>query len=861
MDDLLKEFLAESAENLARLDVEIVALEQRPDDPELLGSIFRAIHTIKGTCGFLDLARLERVSHATEDVLGMLRDGSLALTHEVISDVLAGVDVIKAILAEIERTGTEPDADDTALLERLGAWTAGAARAEVEPFSLFEGSAPVAELGEPGVVGAEQANPRFDTADIPTLPAGGAELRAPARGPAADASLRVGVGILDLLMNLAGELVLTRNQLLQLAQDDEESAFRLPLQHLNRVTSELQEAVMKTRLQPIGNAWGKLPRLVRDLSRSSGKQIDLEMIGAETELDRQILQAIGDPLTHMVRNSLDHGVETPAERRAAGKPERGTVTLEAFHEGGYIVVEIRDDGRGLDAGSIRRKAVERGLVRPENAASLSDAQLFRFIFEAGFSTAEKVTSVSGRGVGMDVVRSNIESIGGRIDLHSIPGRGTTIRIKIPLTLAILSALIVDVAGQSYAIPQIGVVELVRIGGDNATLLQCVGGTPVFRLRESLLPLVRLGEALRCSTTADQEQSIVVCQVGGERFGVVVDQVVDTQEIVVKPLGRMVKSIPYFSGTTILGDGSVIMILDIPALSVLVRSEETDAAGREPLPEAIATEAADAEHMSLIVFGSGGEARQAVPLALVSRLEKIPVGSIEYADGRWLVQYRGGLLPLVPASPAIQMRALPERPVIVFSDGERAMGLAVEEIHDITEDRLRIQSESGTPGLLGAAVIAGISTEVVDIHHFLRAADPRWFRRHIEALEPQKILLVEDSAFFRNVVVPALSAGGYEVVTADDGQEALDRLESGERFDVILSDIDMPRVDGWEFATRVNEHPLWRETPMLALTGRSSEADRRHAAAVGFRGFLPKFDRDAVLGAVRAAIHVREEAPV
>jgi two-component system, chemotaxis family, sensor kinase CheA len=853
MDDLLTDFLTESAENLARLDREIVELEQRPDDPDLLKSIFRAIHTIKGTCGFLDLARLERVAHAAEDVLGLLRDGSLQVTPEVISDVLAAVDVIKAILHALEQTGAEPAADDAALIERLHTWTGGPAD---DGAALDDLIFPVPVI--PAAVAASAESPAPPTgAEVPVPVAAERAVR----GPVADSTLRVGVGILDLLMNLAGELVLTRNQLLQLAHEDEESEFRLPLQHLNRVTSELQEAVMKTRLQPIGNAWGKLPRLVRDLALSSGKQIELDMAGAETELDRQILQAIGDPLTHMVRNSADHGIETPAERRAAGKPEQGTIALEAFHEGGYIVIEIRDDGRGLDAEAIRRKAVERGLVRAESAAGLAESQIFRFVFEPGFSTADRVTSVSGRGVGMDVVRSNIEAIGGRIDLHSQPGLGTTVRVKIPLTLAILSALIVNVAGQCYAIPQIGVVELVRIGEDNASLLQCVGGAPVFRLRESLLPLVRLDEALQCAAPREGEESIVVCQVGGQKFGLVVDRIVDTQEIVVKPLGRMVKAIPFFSGTTILGDGRVIMILDIPAIATLTRGDEAEAAIGEPLQEGweAAVGSID-EPMTLIVFGSGGEARQAMPLALVSRLEKVQSESIEYADGRWLVQYRGGLLPLVPASPAIRMRDLPERPVIVFSDGERSMGLAVDEIHDIIEDRLHIESGSGIPGILGAAVIAGSSMEVVDIHHFLRAADPLWFRRQADAMLRHRVLLVEDSAFFRNVVGPALHAAGYEVASAGDGQEALERLEAGERFDVILSDIDMPRVDGWEFATRVNRHPLWRETPMLALTGRSSEADQRHAAAVGFRGFLPKFDRDAVLAAVRTAIASGAEAP-
>jgi two-component system, chemotaxis family, sensor kinase CheA len=463
---------------------------------------------------------------------------------------------------------------------------------------------------------------------------------------------------------------------------------------------------------------------------------------------------------------------------------------------------------------------------------------------------------------MDVVRSNIEGIGGSIDLRSVKGQGSTVRIKIPLTLAILSALIVGVGEQRFAIPQIGVVELVRIGDENRSLVQSVGGAPVFRLRETLLPLVYLGDALRLPTAEGADHSIVVCHVGGHRFGVVVEQILDTQEIVVKPLGRMVKSIPFFSGTTILGDGGVIMILDVPGIAALTHVDGSAGAARMSSAGAVA-EARDADEsrVSLVVFSSGGEARQAVPLALVSRLEKIAAGEIEYADGRWLVQYRGGLLPLVPASPTMEMRALPERPVIVFSDGEHSMGLAVEEIHDIIEEELRIETQSTSPGVLGAAVIAGRSTEIVDIHHFLRTTSAAWFRRRAETADHPRVLIVEDSSFFRNVVGPPLRAARYDVFTAGDGQEALERLERGEQFDLILSDIDMPRIDGWELARRLREHPEWRGTPILALTGRTGDADRRRAAELGFRAFLPKFDRDTVLTAVQNAIAHRSEALV
>jgi two-component system, chemotaxis family, sensor kinase CheA len=754
MDDLLLDFLTESAESLARLDREIVQLEKTPGDLVLLGSIFRTIHTIKGTCGFLDLQRLEGVAHAAENVLGLLRDGSLVVKPQIVSDVLAAVDVIREILAGLEATQAEPQGDDAALIARLDRWLGPAGRPvnEVIEFPVIPivaprppatpeaaaapetpSAAPAAKkprtrasraAAAPGGADPRPKRTRRRTAEAaaaPIQPAAATPAAAPvvaARETAeprsaapgvAESSLRVSVEVLDRLMNLAGEMVLTRNQLLQQAQADEHSPFRLPLQQLNRVTSELQEVVMKVRMQPIGNAWGKLPRLVRDLCQASGKKIELELRGAETELDRQILQAIQDPLTHMIRNSADHGVELPETRHAAGKPESGSIVLEAFHEGGHIIIEIRDDGKGLDAAAIRRKAVERGLVSADLAETLSDTQVYRFIFEAGFSTAEKVTNVSGRGVGMDVVRSNVEQIGGTVELHSTVGVGTTFRIKLPLTLAILSALIVEAGGQGFAIPQIGVVELVRIDAESRARLQTLNGARFYRLRDTLLPLVRLSDVLE-QPPADADGFIVICQVGRQRFGLMVDAILDTHEVVVKPIGRMLRHVPHYSGTTLLGDGTVIMILDVPSLGARAGVSGQDDTAAE---DGDGAEAAGAQ-TALVVFDPGNGARQAVPLRRVSRLEQLVVSELENADGRWLVQYRGALLRLLPAWAGLDLRARDPRPTIVFDDGDASIGLCVETIVDIVEDVLDIQIEASTPGVLGTAVIAGRSTEIVDV---------------------------------------------------------------------------------------------------------------------------------------------------
>ncbi len=552
MDDLLAEFLTETNESLAELDVALLKLERTPDDRETLSQIFRLVHTIKGTCGFLGLPRLERVAHAGESVLGRVRDGVLTVTPDIVSLILRALDRIKAIVTGLGATGGEPGGDDAPLIAALDEVAEGPAEPTTGTASRLASSPFHASEPAPAHLPAE-------------TPPSAAE-------PVAQ-TIRVAVDVLEDLMTLVSELVLTRNQLLQLARTQEDSAFTVPLQRLSQITSDLQEGVMKTRMQPIGNAWNKLPRLVRDLARDLDKKIDLTMHGQDTELDRQVLELIKDPLTHMVRNSGDHGLELPAERRAAGKPETGRISLKAYHEGGHIIIEIADDGRGLAVERIRAKAIANGLATEAELAGMSESQIQRFIFRAGFSTAAQVTAVSGRGVGMDVVKTNIERIGGTIDLKSMAGAGSTFTIKIPLTLAIVSALIVEAGGERFAIPQLSVVELVRAGGGSGAVIERINATPVLRLRDRLLPLVNLNELLRlrpapeavgsaaAAEAADAGAYIVVAQVGATMLGIMVDQVFDTEEIVVKPVAPILRHITMFSGNTILGDGSVIMILD------------------------------------------------------------------------------------------------------------------------------------------------------------------------------------------------------------------------------------------------------------------------------------------------------------
>jgi len=870
MDDLLSEFLNETGESLGLLDSELVRLEQNPEDPTLLGNIFRLVHTIKGTCGFLGLPRLERVAHAAENVLGQVRDGSLAVTPEAISLVLEALDAIKAILHTLSTTEKEPDGDDAPLIARLAALAAGeeaqassnlqdADSTDFEPVMVHD---PIPEaVIEPAVT-----QPAPDP--VPTIPIPTPEIpSAPAPEQARDVAsqtIRVHVDLLEDLMTTVSELVLTRNQLLQILRATKDSEFTTPLQRLSQVTSELQEGVMKTRMQPIGNAWGKLPRLVRDLARELGKKLELRMIGAETELDRQVLEMVKDPLTHMVRNCADHGIELPAERAAAGKPETGTIILDAHHEGGHIVVAIRDDGRGLAVDKIRAKVLANGLATEAEVAAMTDQQLHQFIFRAGFSTAAKVTNVSGRGVGMDVVRTNIEKIGGTVEVRSEPGKGSAFVIKIPLTLAIVSALIVECAGERFAIPQINVLELVRAAGNSEHRIEMLYDAPVLRLRDRILPLVSLEVALgRAADVASQTEAyVIVTQVGHQTFGIMVDRVFDTEEIVVKPVAPMLRDVAVYSGNTILGDGSVIMILDPNGLAAQVGSssvEETASAAQSSLRAA-----AEKERQSVILFRAGGPEIKAVPLSLVARLEVIDRSQIERANGTLVVQYRGRLMPLAPIDPMQETGSTGRQPILVFAEDERNIGLMVDEIVDIVAEDYAIELASQRPGVLGSAVIAGKATDVIDVSHHLAQASEGWNDRtqaldYGETQGHRRVLLVDDSPLFRNMIEPVLSVAGYDVTAASSADDALRLCEKGVSFDVIVSDIEMPKTDGLRFAEQVRESDGWQGTPLIALTSHVTQRDRERSLNSGFCRHVAKFDRQRLLEAISETLSAERGA--
>lgn len=742
LDGIVEEFLVESHENLDRLDQDLVQLEASPTSRELLASIFRTIHTIKGTSGFLAFGALERLTHVGENLLAKMRDGELVLTPARTDVLLEMVDAVRTLLSIIERTGKDEGLDVTDVVARIEAarshdfdTVTAPPPAAVEPDVASEpvaASEPVV-ASEPEVASEPATEPEAD----------------PTRRSAVDSSIRVDVAVLDSLMRLVGELVLARNQILQQATTNGDTEAVRAAHRLDLVAAELQEAVMKTRMQSMDYLWSKLPRVVRDLSAQCGKQVNLVMEGRDTELDRTLLDAVKDPLTHLVRNAIDHGIETPEVRREAGKPAIGTLTLRAYHASGQVVMEIADDGRGMDPARIVAKAVERGLVTAAEAEAMSTTEIVDLVFRPGFSTAASVTNVSGRGVGMDVVRTNIEKIGGSVELQSAVGRGSTVRVTIPLTLAIIPALVVRQGSQRYAIPQAQLLELVRMDPDDPTRgVEYVAGSPVHRLRGKLLPLVDLTQVLRmdgeeyavhadaAADGEDRQRTVAVLRADAAEFGLVVDEVLDTQEIVVKPLGTALTGIGVFAGAAVMGDGRVALILDVPGLSAEGRIAGTAAelAARGDLSGAPGGATGDGAG-SYVVLRSGSDAWCAIPLASVDRLEEAKESAFEKLGDFTVLQYHGDLLPIVdlgsaggaygggyggygvPAqgdAPGLEGADEPSSAVVVCRTQGRPVGLKVSEVVDIVAVPLSSSTVGTRSGTLGSIVVDGRVTEVLDI---------------------------------------------------------------------------------------------------------------------------------------------------
>ena len=835
------------------LDRDILLLEESPDDTELISSVFRAVHTIKGTCGFFGFDALGSLTHLVETILGQVRERERALTPQLVSLILEALDVARVLLGNIENRGAEGPDITGPLRVRL---EEAAQSADVDQASKGTGhelhgntqiqqpsrdsavaetqvlsSAPLPVLIAPapshvgpslfGTPGQSEALLSHSEPQIPkavvqapvpsatgtipihtSKPELGNEKDTAQQGTRdankdaqlSESTIRVDVALLNRLMNLVGELVLARNQLLQ-DTSSQNPSLQQTSQRLNLITSELQEGVMKTRMQPIGVVWNKLPRVVRDLAAQCGKLVRIEMEGAGTELDKTIIEAIKDPLTHIVRNSCDHGIESPEVRNGKGKNPEGLLLLRAYHEGGVVNIEISDDGAGIDPQRIKNKAVEKGLIRPEQAVTMSDRDANHLIFLPGFSTAAQISAVSGRGVGMDVVKTNIEKIGGSVELLNRADAGTTIRIKIPLTLAIIPGLVVGLKKQHadqiarpdrsnqerFIIPQANLLELVRIeAAEMKKRVENVHGTPVFHHRGKLIPLIYLGQVLAVANAArnDDAINIVVLQAESKQLGLVVDSIWDTQEIVVKPLGRQLKGLSCYVGATIMGDGRPALILDVAGLARLaglgLQTRQVAAASQTKT-------AFQAEPQMLLLFQTHRHERMAVPLAVVDRLEEVSLSQIEHSAGRPVLHYRGEILPLVfvdPAESALEEKAKVGAPlqIIVFTNGKQRVGLVVDKILDIVHEVVSGRRSTSASNVLGSAVIGGRITDLLDLPSLVATVGENWLGSDSPSgVIRRQLLLIDSAPFSREVIGERLAMSGYAVAFVNGTSEALLRV--------------------------------------------------------------------------------------
>jgi two-component system chemotaxis sensor kinase CheA len=823
--DVVREFLIESNENLARLDNEIVELERRPKDADLLASIFRTFHTIKGTCGFLGFTALEAITHEAETILSQLRSGERELSGSITSLMLEVVDATRSILAFIEKDGQEGPNGHLDLRKRLK-----------QAADAVEAAA-AAGRGGHAAPGQRRAGQRRRRA--PPL---GRRFRHPRRRwsprQADESGGRVGPGPQpDPPAHHPERRRLAERHFAAIEPDHDRIAGR---RHEDPNAAD-RRGLEQTAARGAGH-----------LLLALGKQIRLEMDGAETELDKTIIEAIKDPLTHLVRNSCDHGIERPEARVQAGKPAQGKVLLRAYHEGGQVNIEICDDGAGIDIARLKKKAVAKGGLRAEQAERSGDREALNLIFHPGLSTADSVTNVSGRGVGMDVVQSNIEKIGGLVDVSSRVGEGTTVRLKIPLTLAIIPGLVVTSGGERFVIPQVSLLELIRLEGDaGGKQIERVHGTPVYRRRGSLLPIAHLNEVLRLRGPRSTEAvSIVVLQGEDRQFGLVVDGISDTQEIVVKPLGKQLKGLTTYAGATIMGDGKVALILDVVGIGqrsgVLAAAEQSRADARHK-----GQAASDAQR--LLLFRAGSFERIAVPLSLVARLEEFHQTAIEHAGGRRVVQYRDRILPLVSLTtilePGAADTAAAQDPIqaIVFKDGEHSIGIVVDKVLDIIEDEVVIRQQTAHQGLLGSAVVGKRVADFLDLHAVLKAVAGDWFRRRPAGRHPATVLLAEASPFARGLLRGGLEMAGHRVIEASNAPEVLTILDRGGA-DVLVASLDLPPEGGFALLEAVRRRSGAKPLPALALTAAAPETTRPDREPA-FEDYQPKFDCEAMVRSV------------
>jgi two-component system chemotaxis sensor kinase CheA len=912
--ELLAEFVTESTEAMADIEGQLLEIESGGADinDDLVNTVFRGVHSIKGVAGFLGLTTINQLAHSLEDVLNRVRTRELVPTSEIVDVMLQAADELSSLVASPE---TSNDVDVAKHVAALNAINDSEAISEDTP-SVDRSEKDISELADTAVKAAdeleavpeegstaEQATDKLDSpvpaaAEVPVEPkpkvtgASGRSASSEKSSTPAEASIRVSVSTLDHLMNLAGELVLNRNRLLQYDGLENDTDFSTLATDIDHNTCELQEAIMKTRMQPIGNVFTRFTRVVRDLSAKLDKQCKLVVDGKEVEVDKTIIEAIADPLTHLIRNAVDHGMETPAKRVEAGKPAEGLIQLRAFHQSGTVCIEIKDDGAGINVDAVKRKAVEKGLISTDQADAMHDRDAIRLILMPGFSTAEVLSDVSGRGVGMDVVRTNIEKLGGTVEIDSQYGSGTTIHVTLPLTLAIIQSLMVKCRDDRFAIPQVNILELVRLRGQEVSeRIGTVNNAEVLRLRGRLLPLVRLREALGIdagapeaeveSTVAteqivtDEAINIIVVETGQQSYGLIVDGLVNSEEIVVKPLGRHLSSCPCLTGATILGDGRVALILDVNGIAQQANLRVGDSETTNG-DEAEDSSARELDKQSVLLFTNHPSEQFAVPMEAVARIERVLSDELVIVGGQELLHYRDSSLPLLRLENSMDAMAAPEDRrvnIIVFEAAGREFGVLATELVDICE--LPDDFEAGTfddTVVYGSQVIQQKTTRLLDTIELARQSRPDWFEAKSSTTQPTSIdttspakagnpnsdwepgssvLLAEDSSFFRRQVKAFLEEAGETVIDCEDGREAWRVLkETPDRFRLVLTDIEMPNMDGLELTRAIRSEDRFSEIPIIALTSLASQEDFQRGYDAGVTEYQVKLDREKLISAVQ-----------
>jgi two-component system chemotaxis sensor kinase CheA len=936
-DEILQGFIEESLEHLADIETDLLAIEKAGADIDenLVNKVFRAAHSIKGGAGFMGLTVIQELSHAMENILGMIRSRKLIPNPEIVNVLLQGSDKLEAMINNIQSSNDEDITEHLIPLNAIAEGNAVQAAApkpkpapkpaiEVVPEPVVP--APVVSeavtpepVPEPVTPIPEPIAPPVNPAPKLTPPATASQLTSTATTPQvkADTSLRVHVSLLDSLMTLAGELVLSRNQLLQTIGSNDLRNAEAVGQRIDLITSELQEAIMLTRMQPIGNVFSKFPRVVRDLSKQLNKTIELIIVGNDVELDKTIIESINDPLTHLIRNSVDHGIEMPADRKLMGKAEKGIIILKAYHEAGQVVIQIRDDGKGLDGEALAASAISKGLITAEQALIMSDKEKVNLIFLPGFSMAKKVTDVSGRGVGMDVVKTNLDKLGGQVEIVSEVGNGTTISIKLPLTLAIIPCQIITTSGERYAIPQVNLEELLRIPANQVKKrVERVGNAEVVRLRGNLLPLIRLADVIETERTYwDQEEAghkedrrgsiadrrgktspffhtnsedqgaknnpatdersvtdrrfaassalnIVVVSTNSMKYGLIVDRLQDSEEIVIKPLGRHLQQCKGYAGATIMGDGRIALILDVSNLARMARLTSIDGTDRANEVALAAAELmrAQKDKQALLIFRNSKHEQFAVPLNQVERIEKIKRSEIEDMGDRRVMQYRGGSLALIAINDIASVHPLADQDdllVIVFNICSKPIGLlAIGPI-----DAIEITSEIDgvtlkQPGIMGSIIIDAHTTMLVDVFEIVQALYPEWFAEK-PVFEVDKtsgviptILIAEDSNFFRNQVKSYMTESGYKVIEGADGAIAWDLLQKhADEISMVVTDIEMPNMNGFELTETIRKDSKYNKIPIIALTTLAADEDIAKGKAVGIDEYHIKLDKEKLMACV------------